>query len=147
MVKLFMVPRLAAGIRSGRAWASAPSTTSTIRCEVSTLPPATAWGGSASRMLPLGTTTRTGANAPLLAGMSAPVTQRATYQVADSVMARTAFSGPATAGLDPAQSTVISPSPTVTRTLSLGPSRCGPSPCSAAWGLGLPSSSISSTKV
>ena len=98
-------------------------------------------------MLPLGTTTRTGANAPLFAGMSAPVTQRATYQVADSVIARTAFSGPATAGLDPVHSTVISPSSTVTLTLSWGPLVCESRPCMAASGLGLPSSSISSTKV
>ena len=49
-----MVPALAAGTRSGTACASARSSTSTMRCEVSTLPPATAAGGSASTMLPAG---------------------------------------------------------------------------------------------
>ena len=44
MVRLFMVPDEAAGMRSGIACASARSSTSTMRCEVSTLPPATAAG-------------------------------------------------------------------------------------------------------
>jgi len=39
-------PELAAGIRSSAAGASALSSTSTIRCAVSTLPPATAAGAS-----------------------------------------------------------------------------------------------------
>ena len=39
-----MVPLHAAATRAGMACDSAPSTTSTMRCEVSTLPPATALG-------------------------------------------------------------------------------------------------------
>ena len=46
MVRLFMVPELAAGMRSGSAGASARMSVSTMRCEVSTLPPATAAGGT-----------------------------------------------------------------------------------------------------
>ena len=41
-----MVPALAAGTRAGTACANARSSTSTIRCEVSTFPPATAAGGT-----------------------------------------------------------------------------------------------------
>ena len=40
-----MVPELAAGMRSGSACASARRSVSTMRCDVSTLPPATAAGG------------------------------------------------------------------------------------------------------
>ena len=38
MAKLFMLPWLAAGMRLGMAWARAPSTRSTTRVLVSTLP-------------------------------------------------------------------------------------------------------------
>src|SRR5439155_1009842 len=41
MVRLFMVPDAAAGMRSGTACARARRSASTIRCEVSTFPPAT----------------------------------------------------------------------------------------------------------
>ena len=57
-----MVPALADGMRVGSACASAPSTTSTTRCEVSTLPAATARGGRASTARePSGATTSSGA--------------------------------------------------------------------------------------
>ena len=49
-----MVPEAAAGIRSGIACASARSRTSTMRCEVSTFPPATAAGGRAFTTVPDG---------------------------------------------------------------------------------------------
>jgi hypothetical protein len=41
---LFIDPQLAAGTRSGNTAASARSSSSTMRCDVSTLPPATAAG-------------------------------------------------------------------------------------------------------
>ena len=47
MVRLFIVPELAAGMRPGRAAASARKRVSTTRCEVSTFPPATAAGVTA----------------------------------------------------------------------------------------------------
>ena len=49
-VTLFIVPWLAAGMRSGSARASAPKTTSVMRCDASTLPPATAAGRLAFTM-------------------------------------------------------------------------------------------------
>src|ERR1043165_1152038 len=45
IVRLFIVPWLAAGIRSGTAWANALNNTSTMRCDISTFPPATDPGG------------------------------------------------------------------------------------------------------
>ncbi len=51
-LKLFIVPQLAAGMRSGAAFASAPRITSVMRCDVSTLPAAIAAGGRAFTMLP-----------------------------------------------------------------------------------------------
>ena len=70
MVKLLIVPALAAGIRSGIARASARSSTSTIRCEVSTFPPATAAGGRASTTLPSGQISVSGRKIPAVAGAS-----------------------------------------------------------------------------
>ena len=55
-------------MRSGAAAASARSSTSTIRCEVSTLPPATAAGASALTIEPGGAITRIGRISPSLAG-------------------------------------------------------------------------------
>ena len=52
-----MVPLLAAGTRPGSARANAPSTASTMRCEVSTLPAATAAGGRAFTTDPAGAAT------------------------------------------------------------------------------------------
>ena len=57
MVKLFIVPEAAAGMRSGMACANARSSTSTMRCDVSTFPPATAAGGRAFTMVPSGAMT------------------------------------------------------------------------------------------
>src|SRR5277367_1351044 len=65
-----MVPALAAGTRAGTAFASARSSTSTMRCEVSTLPPATGAGGRASTMLPGGVTNVSGRRMPAVAGAS-----------------------------------------------------------------------------
>ena len=63
-----MVPLLAAGIRSGIATDRAFSRTSTSLCEVSTLPPATAWGGGACTRLPAGARTSSGRKQPVLSG-------------------------------------------------------------------------------
>ena len=71
-----MVPLLAAGTRPGSARANAPSTTSTMRCEVSTLPAATAAGGRAFTTVPAGAVTSSGRNAPALIGISPGSTQR-----------------------------------------------------------------------
>ncbi len=71
-----MVPLLAAGTRSGSARASAPSTVSTMRCEVSTLPAATAAGGRAFTTVPGGATISSGRNAPSFTGIPSPSTQR-----------------------------------------------------------------------
>ncbi len=57
-----MVPAAAAEMRSGMAWARAFNRTSTMRWEVSTLPPATAECGLASRRCP-GAKTRMDASA------------------------------------------------------------------------------------
>ncbi len=67
MVRLFMVPELAAGMRPGRAEASARNKVSTIRCDVSTFPPATAAGAMAFTMVPSGAITRTGRMRPAVA--------------------------------------------------------------------------------
>jgi hypothetical protein len=65
---LFIVPWLAAGIRSGRTWAKAPSKVSTIRWLVSTFPPATGAGQAASTTDRSGVMTRIGRSAPALFG-------------------------------------------------------------------------------
>jgi hypothetical protein len=76
---LFIVPWLAAGTRPGRAFDSALNSTSTIRCEVSTFPPATEAGGFALTTVPNGATTSIGSVSPALAGTSsAPTRQRKT---------------------------------------------------------------------
>ncbi len=59
-----MVPLEAAGISSGAAAASAPSTTSVTRWEVSTLPAAIAAGASALTTVPSGAITRMGRRMP-----------------------------------------------------------------------------------
>ena len=76
IVTLFIVPWPWAG--TGSAPASAAKSASTMRLEVSTLPPATAAGERAFTRQPGGATTRTGAKAPAEAGMSGSVTQRTT---------------------------------------------------------------------
>ena len=81
------MPELAAGIRSGAACASAPSSTSVIRCEVSTLPAAMAAGGPALTMVRSGATTRMGRSRPALYGTSSAIRQRNTYIVAESATA------------------------------------------------------------
>ena len=63
---LFIVPWLAAGSRSGSACASAPSTTSVMRCDASTLPPATADGRTALTIVPAGAITSTTRPMPAL---------------------------------------------------------------------------------
>ena len=68
MVTLFMVPWLSAGTRSGAATANARNTVSTIRCEVSTLPPATAAPFAAFTTEPGGAITVTGPKHPSLVG-------------------------------------------------------------------------------
>src|SRR5258705_8260257 len=72
LVRLFMVPDAAAGTRSGAACASARRTTSTMRCEVSTFPPATAAGGRAFTIVPLGAITSMGRIKPAGAGKTSP---------------------------------------------------------------------------
>ncbi len=113
MVRLFMVPWDAAGTRWGAAWARAPRITSTMRWEVSTLPPATAAGGRASTTVPGVVRTSTGRRQPALAGMSRPwaaARERSTYRAADRVMARTALTLPRTWGAEPVKSrTRLSP--------------------------------------
>ena len=76
---LFIVPCEAAGTRSGSAWANAPSSTSTMRWEVSTLPAATAAGARGFTREPSGALTVRARWAPALAGMSGSVTARSTY--------------------------------------------------------------------
>jgi hypothetical protein len=78
MSRLFIVPWLAAGMRSGSACASAPSTTSTMRCEVSTLPAATAAGDCALTRQSAGASTVTGAKQPAFMGTSSSTRQRTT---------------------------------------------------------------------
>jgi hypothetical protein len=69
MVRLLMVPALAAGTRDGMAWASARSRTSTMRCEVSTLPPATGRGEGVDDAA-LGRDEVSGRRMPAVAGAS-----------------------------------------------------------------------------
>ena len=71
-----MVPWLAAGISPGNAWARAPSTTSTIRELVSTLPAATAPGRRALTRLPAGADSAIGRNRPAQDGASSGSRQR-----------------------------------------------------------------------
>ena len=82
-----MVPDDAAGMRSGAALARAPSSTSVMRCEVSTLPAAIAAGGSALTTVPSGAITRIGRNSPAVDGTSSASRQRNTYIVADTAIA------------------------------------------------------------
>ena len=70
------MPALADGMRFGSACASAPSTTSTTRCEVSTLPAATARGGRAASTQPSGAMTSSGAYSPWLVGASSGKSRR-----------------------------------------------------------------------
>ncbi len=63
-----MVPWLAAGMREGAALASARNKVSTMRCDVSTFPPATAAGGLAFTTVPAGAITRMGRIRPEVAG-------------------------------------------------------------------------------
>ena len=76
MVTLFIVPWPWAG--TSTAPPRADMTASTIRLEVSTLPPATAAGGGRATRLPAGAITSTGAKAPAEAGMSGSVRARTT---------------------------------------------------------------------
>jgi len=78
IVRLFIVPWLAAGIRSGTAWANALNSTSTMRCDISTLPPATDAGGFALTTVPCGAITSIGSISPALAGASPLIKQRNT---------------------------------------------------------------------
>ena len=82
-----MVPELAAGIRSGAACASAPSTTSVMRCEVSTFPAAIAAGGPAFTTVRSGAITRMGRSRPALYGTSSAIRHRNAYIVAESATA------------------------------------------------------------
>ena len=81
-----MVPWLAAGMISGTAMDNAPSITSTIRWEVSTLPPATAAGKTASSRLPFFVKTLTGLKHPAFTGESFPEIRQSTYKTAERVM-------------------------------------------------------------
>src|SRR5205085_9070010 len=96
MVKLFIVPWLAAGILLGNAWCKALNKTSTMRCDVSTFPPATDAGCVALTIVPRGATTSIGSTNPALAGTSPPIKQRKTYDTAETVIASTALIAPAT---------------------------------------------------
>ena len=73
---LFIVPCDAAGTASGVAWASAPSSASAMRWEVSTLPAATAAGGSALTIEPAGDDMVIDRQHPPLAGMDGSVATR-----------------------------------------------------------------------
>src|SRR5687767_12243102 len=114
MVRLFIVPWPWAG--TGIAFPSAENTASTIRLDVSTLPPATAAGGRAFTSVSSGATTVTGANAPAEAGMSGSVTQRTTKKTADRVTAGGQLQFPGPVGSVPVKSTVISSPAIVTAT-------------------------------
>ena len=118
MIILFIVPWDEAGIRSGRAWLMAASSTSVIRWEVSTLPPATPRWGRGSTRLPASVITRTGRRQPWLAGASSPTTHRTTYRLADTVTARGALMQPGRCGAVPVKSMVIPSPATVTATLT-----------------------------
>ena len=104
-----MVPALAAGTRSGTAFASARISTSTIRCEVSTFPPATAAGGRAFTIEPSGACSVSARRIPSVAGASSA------QQAAQHIKARrkrdraNRIHAPATCGDDPAKSTSIVP--------------------------------------
>jgi len=78
MATLFMLPWLAAGMASGRAWASAPHRASTMRVLVSTLPAATAAGRRACTSEPSGARMRMGRKAPQAAGVPSGMRQRKT---------------------------------------------------------------------
>jgi hypothetical protein len=65
-------------MRSLTAWANALNKTSTMRCDVSTFPPATDAGGFAFTTVPLGAITSIGSISPALAGTSPPTKQRNT---------------------------------------------------------------------
>src|SRR6185369_17790674 len=105
MVRLVIVPWLAAGIRLGTAWANDLNNTSTMRCDISTLPPATDAGGFAFTTVPRGAITSMGSINPALAGTSPPIRQRNTYDTAETVIASTALIAPATCGALPVKST------------------------------------------
>src|SRR5262245_55382524 len=96
--------------------ARAENTASTMRLEVSTLPPATAAGERALTRVPGGATTSTGANAPAEAGMSGSVTQRTTKYTAERVTAGGQLQLPGPAGSVPAKSTRMASPATVTAT-------------------------------
>src|SRR3989442_3283366 len=87
IVTLFIVPWLWAGTVSASGSDSARNRTSTIRCEVSTFPAATAAGGRGLTKLPSFAKTRRGRSAPAVRGASGSVRQRITYEVALSVTA------------------------------------------------------------
>src|SRR5437867_9696913 len=92
-------------MRSGIARASALNKTSTIRCDVSTLPPATEAGGFALTTVPGGAITVIGSIKPALAGTSLGTRQRNTYDTAETVIALTALMAPETCGELPSKST------------------------------------------
>jgi hypothetical protein len=90
---LFIEPALAAGMRSGAADASARRRTSTIRCDVSTLPPATAAGKVAFTIDPAGAAIVNRSARPSFGGTSPPASAANTYSTAERVTAKLALSG------------------------------------------------------
>jgi hypothetical protein len=127
---LFIEPALAAGMRSGAAAASARRRTSTIRCDVSTLPPATAAGNIALTMEPSGATIVNGSARPSFGGTSPSASAANTYSTAERVTAKLALSGPAVCGALPAKSMRARPRPMVTLTASR--MRSSPTPSSSS---------------
>ena len=114
MVKLFIVPWLWAGTVSANGSESARKRTSTIRCDVSTFPAATAPGGRGQTKLPSLASTRNARREPAFRGASGSVRHRMTYEAALRVTANGAFRLPATWRSVPSKSTAIPEPPIVT---------------------------------
>ena len=111
-----MVPELAEGMRSGRAFASAPSSTSVILCDVSTFPAAIGAGATAFTTVRSGAMIRSGRTRPDVKGTSSSNKHRKTYPTAALTIAKLAFTGPARCGELPVKSTMASELAIVTET-------------------------------
>ena len=105
----FIVPWLAAGMRSGANWAKTLSTASTTRWVVSVLPAQTAAGRWALRNEPSGMRMSTGRKVPALVGIVGSVRTFTAKNTAEWVIGATALMLPRRCGAEPAKSRVISP--------------------------------------
>ena len=111
------VPLPAALIRSGTHWEKHPINVSTIRWDVSRLPPPTAAGGWALTIVPGGATISTDRNTPELVGMLGSMRHFSVKYVAECVTERTPFTGPTRCAAVPVKSTFMSSPSMSTRTL------------------------------